>query len=302
MRFPARITYLFVLLLFLTPPLPLQAQDSSPGWLGVRIQALNPDLAEGFGLESDRGVLVSTVAPGSPAESGGIEPGDVILELGGKSVRNGEQFVREVRKLAPGRKVPFSIHRGGKIVTRMIEIGARPGGTPERESPPPPPIHPSFNPRNLIPPSSTYLGVQIQNLDEANLASYFSVDVNGGVLVTGVEPDSPAAESGIEGGDVILQIEDRPVSTVADLRKELSLMEPGDEVAIEILRRGKEKTIEVTLGGNRPNSLLRRFGGGGQRGGAHVQVMPFKIDEQLDKLREEIRELREEVRKLKEQI
>jgi len=96
------------------------------GWIGVEVQALTPDLAESFGLTPVQGALIAGVMRNSPAEQGGIRPGDVLLAIDGRQVRDAQALLDMIAALAPGAQVRFGLHRAGQPVEARITIGQRP--------------------------------------------------------------------------------------------------------------------------------------------------------------------------------
>ena len=96
------------------------------GWLGVEIQDINEDLAESFDLPDTAGALVAGVLRGGPADKAGIRPGDVILGVGGVSIRNVSEALNAISAKKPGETIPIEIRRGGKTLTINTRIGERP--------------------------------------------------------------------------------------------------------------------------------------------------------------------------------
>jgi serine protease Do len=197
------------------------------GWLGVSIQKLTPELAESMGVAQKDGVLVAGITPDSPAAKAGIASGDVIQQWNGKAVDDPSALATAVAATPVGKTVPVAVHRDG--ATRTVEV------TVDRLA---------DDDQSADEPSSKRgrWGLAVRELTAEERRAH---DLAGseGVLVTGVAPDSPAAEAGIQPGDVVLQVNRAPIGTVAALRK-----------AVEKTPAGKPLLLLV-----RPNEGSDRF-------------------------------------------
>lgn len=173
------------------------------GLLGVSIQNVTPELAKSLGLKESKGALVSQVAPGGPADKAGIEQGDVIVSFDGRIVEDSKDLPRIVASTTVGKTVTVKLFREGKEVERQAKVGEmEEENTTETEQGP---VHPS-------------LGVTVQNLTP-QIARELGLKKSTGVVVTGVEPGSPAAEASIQPGDVIQAVNRKPVKNVEDFVK-----------------------------------------------------------------------------------
>ncbi len=170
------------------------------GWLGVRIQPVTSELAEGLGLDSAKGAIVTEVTEGSPALSAGLKQGDTILKVGDEEVSDARDLSKTVAKVAPGKAVELSILRDGKPTTISVTIGTMPGETEKVAAAPAKPKSDDVG----------SLGLQVAPADDG-----------AGVKVVEVKPDSPAAERGIKSGDIILEIAGTEVNSLADVKKAL---------------------------------------------------------------------------------
>ena len=157
------------------------------GLLGVAIQDMTPELAKSLGLKESKGALVSQVVPGGPADKAGIEQGDVIVNFDGQSVGDSKDLPRIVASTTVGKTVTVKLLRDGKEVERQARVGEM-----EEENT-------SEVAKNPIHPS---LGMTVQNLTP-QIARELGLKRSAGVVVSGVEPGSPAAEALIQVGDVI---------------------------------------------------------------------------------------------------
>ncbi|HEX5803552.1 MAG TPA: trypsin-like peptidase domain-containing protein [Azospira sp.] len=104
----------------------IQTGGVTRGWIGVEAQEITPELAENFGLPNAEGALIAGVVRGSPADGGGIRPGDVLLAVGGKPVRDPQGMLDLIAALKPGDAVPFKLRRDKLILDAQVKIGKRP--------------------------------------------------------------------------------------------------------------------------------------------------------------------------------
>jgi len=179
-----------------------QLQDKghvTRGWLGVTIQAVTPELAKSFGLKENKGALVAQVSPGSPAEKAGIEQGDIILEFEGKKIEEANDLSRIVASTPVGKMIALKLSREGKVMDRSLKVGEmnEKGETAKASS-----AQPS-------------LGITVQNLTP-EIARELGLKKSGGVVVAQVESGSPADEAGIQNGDVIREVNRKPVKNADD--------------------------------------------------------------------------------------
>ncbi len=180
------------------------------GWLGVRIQRVTPELAEGLRLDEDRGALVASVAPDGPAEAAGIKQGDVILKFNDRLVPESNKLPRMVAETPIGSKVPVTVWRKGKEETVYAELGALNEAVVAAAAP-------GRNEAEKTPDVLSTLGLEISELT-AQLRQEFELpaDVTG-VMVTKVDGDSSAAAKGINAGDVIVEVDQETVESADDV-------------------------------------------------------------------------------------
>ena len=195
------------------------------GWLGVSIQKVTPTLARGFGLEEPKGALVGDIFKGSPA-FGKIERGDVIVEFNGQSIATVDDLPKRVAETSPGTKVDIVLIRNGQKKQVRATIERR---TDEQE----PTTLASKEPNE----SSSFAnwGFEAQILDQ-NLAKQLGLEEQEGAVIKEVESESPADRAGLKPGDVILEINRKPIRTEKDLEKQLESETPF------LLMRGKDES------------------------------------------------------------
>jgi serine protease Do len=177
------------------------------GWLGVTIQPVTPELAQSFRLPGAEGALVSSVLDDSPAMKAGLRSGDVIVEYDGRRVGGAEELPRAVAATPVGRVVPLAVVRDGKRLTLSAKVGQLPE-TGEATGAPASSEKPS-------------LGLALEPVTP-QLASQLGLGDRRGLLVRGVQDDSPAANAGLRPGDVIVQVDRQPVTSVAEMRRVLA--------------------------------------------------------------------------------
>jgi len=192
------------------------------GWLGVSIQEMTPGLAKSMGLKEAKGALVAQVVPGSPAEKAGIEQGDVITEFDGKTVADSKDLPRIVASTPVGKTVTVTLSREGKTTERQVKLGE---------------LEEKGVEVSKGTSSHKTLGIGIQNLTP-EIAKELGVKKGSGVVVTQVEPGSAAAEAGIQTGDVIQEVNRKPVKNVEDFVQKVEKAKDKDSVLL-LIQRGQ---------------------------------------------------------------
>jgi serine protease Do len=192
------------------------------GFLGVTVQGVDPDIAKAFGLSRGGGALVGDVSANSPAAKAGIERGDIILELNGQAITGPSDLSVRVSEMAPGSLAHLKVFRGGQ--TRDVDVTL--GELAEKG--------PTVQGGQAA--GAALKGVQVQNLTR-ELAQQLSLPLSAvGVVVTDVDPSSAAAEAGIERGDVIQEVNHKPVRNVDQY--EQALAGTGNQAVLLLVNRG----------------------------------------------------------------
>jgi len=213
------------------------------GSIGVSFQPANPAVARIYGVKS--GVTVSSVTAGGPADQAGIKTGDTITSVNGTLIKNGDELVDKVSHLAPGDKARLGYIRNGKeseatvtIANRSKLYSARLG---EDESAP-----------GSGQPAESKLGVTVKSVTP-DTAEQLGVPAGKGVVVQDVKPGSFADEDvGLNRGDVILEVNRKPVSNEEEFRKVISGLKSGDDVVFLIHSRRDAAGTTAFLGGTLP--------------------------------------------------
>ncbi len=187
------------------------------GYLGVTIQKVTDDIAATMGLQDARGALVAEVAAGGPAERSGIRTGDIIVQFNGNDIKDSADLPLEVARVAPGESVQVKILRDLKATNIVVKIGEMKDEEVLAES------------------SQGDFGMTVQPVTPA-LAESLGLEKPEGLLVSAIKPGSSAAEAGLRRGDVIMQINRRPVRDLADFKREISQSENGKSILFLIKR------------------------------------------------------------------
>ncbi len=202
------------------------------GYLGVTVGDLNGKLARQFNVPDVAGAVVEDVTPGSPAAKAGLKAGDVIRTLDGRAVESKDQLTSSVASENPGTVVKLGILRSGKSETVSVTLGSRPANLGVARG------------TAKAPAGSTLQGITVQNLtpqlrDQLGLPG----DVQG-VVISRIDPSSPAAEGGLQPGDVVQEVDRHPVKSTADFER-LAADAKG-EVLLRIIRDGNGAFVVIS--------------------------------------------------------
>ena len=198
------------------------------GWIGVSIQTVTPEIAKSFGLKEPRGALVGDVDPAGPAGQGGLRQGDIIVSFAGHQVKNANDLPRLVAETPVGKRVPVVVLRDGKEIQVTLKVEEL---TEEKVASPSPSPVPS-------------LGMQVESLTE-QLRLQAGIEEDSGVVVTEVEPGGSADDAGVQVGDVIKELNRKPVKDLSDYRAALGAAKKGSPLLL-LLKRGKQ-TLYASL-------------------------------------------------------
>jgi len=266
------------------PPALMSLRMANSGsYLGVHIREVRAEDVDRLDLREERGALVTDVPDEGPAAEAGLQTDDVIVSWNGARVESAAQLRRLVGETPAGRSVDLGYVRGGDQRTAVVELADRTSSVArwsprgERESLGDARSHL----RELLDGRGNFqlfmqggrLGIGIQNLGD-QLAEYFGAD-DGGVLVTSVREDSPAAEAGLRAGDVILRVDDERVEDPRDLVREIGRSDAG-EIELRILRDRQERTISATLP-ERPDGTRRLRSGNALFFGPEMGEFEFEM-------------------------
>jgi serine protease Do len=193
------------------------------GWLGVGIQDLTPELAEYYKAKGDAGVLVTHVFEGDPADRGGVKVNDIIVAVNGEPVSSSRELSRKIAGLGVGKETTITLLRDGKEKTLTIQTAKREDEELQARK---------------SPESDDKLGLSVRPL-EPELARRLGYDEGEqGIVVTSVQSGSKADQSGIQQGDLIKEINRKPVTNLSEFRKSLDSIGKGDEIRL-LIKRGQ---------------------------------------------------------------
>jgi Do/DeqQ family serine protease len=207
----------------------IQTGEVSYSWLGVQVSTLTSDYAEELGLDTTDGAFVTAVYNDSPAERSGILPGDTIITVNGRDVRNSNDLVRTVATLTPGENAPFEVIRDGRQRTITVRTGRRDAEAASSTA-----VWPGMS----VAPITDEIREQLE-LDRRT----------SGVIISAVQQDSQAQQSGIRRGDIVTSINGRNVSSVREFYRFLGQVDE-EEIQFRILRNGQR----LILGFVRPTA------------------------------------------------
>ncbi|HLW28510.1 MAG TPA: PDZ domain-containing protein [Kiloniellales bacterium] len=205
--------------------------------MGVQIQEVTPELAEGLGLEEAQGALVASVQPGSPAENAGVRAGDVILSFDGQEVRQMRDLPRLVAGVKPGSEVDMEVWRNQELQSLEVTIDRQTAealASFERRQ------TEQQEPEEAEQPSER-LGARLSQLGDQEREQFGLDEDQSGVVIAALDPNGKAAAQGLRVGDVIEEIDGQAVAAPAEVEELLAAAEEdGRSAVVLLLRRGGE--------------------------------------------------------------
>src|SRR4030088_3410409 len=200
------------------------------GWLGVRIQQVTDDIAESLNIKPARGALVAGVDDKGPAKPAGIEPGDVVVKFDGKDVKDPKDLSRVVADTAVGKEVDVVVIRKGKEESRKVKLGrledtekVQQAAAKTKEEPTEKPV------------TQKALGLDLAALSKDLRSKYKIKDSVKGVIITGVDGSSDAAEKRLSAGDVIVEVAQEAVGSAADIKKRVDQLKKDGKKSVLLL-------------------------------------------------------------------
>ena len=192
----------------------------SRGYIGVMLRDVDPDLQRALGLQTSEGALVQDVTPGSPGARAGIRTYDVIVAVDGKPIEGNDALIQMIAARQPGSAASVQVIRDGRTVNFTVKLAERPlrdrreSGASEQPQP--------SSQRGLL------LGMSVRGMDDQSAARYRLPEGTRGVIVSRVEPMSPAFDADIERGHVLLEINRQRIQNIDDYRRLTDGARPGD--------------------------------------------------------------------------
>ncbi|MGH7909133.1 MAG: DegQ family serine endoprotease, partial [Thermodesulfobacteriota bacterium] len=206
------------------------------GWLGVLVQQITPEIAEGLKLPEPKGALVSDVTPGGPAAKAGIQRQDIITQFNGQAINEMQELPKLVAATPPGKEVQLTYLRNGKEKNARLKVAEQPeeiakSGTPGGEE------------------VEQNLGLVVQEVNP-QIQRRLRIEDSEGVIITNVDSGGPAQEAGLRVGDLILEINKKQIRNLDDYRKVIDSIKNG-ETALLLVKRGKNTIYSaLKVGGN----------------------------------------------------
>jgi serine protease Do len=211
-----------------------QFGETRRGWLGVRIQQVTDEIAESLKISPPRGALVAGVDDKGPAKPAGIEPGDVIVKFDGKDIKEMRDLPRAVADTPVGKQTPVVIIRKGKEETKSVTLGRLEDG--EKLA--------AADPKSDSAPDKTVvkktLGLELANMSDDLRKRYKIKDTVKGVIITGIDQNSPAADKRLSPGDVIVEIAQEAVANADDLQAKIDKLKKDGRKSALLLVAGAD--------------------------------------------------------------
>jgi serine protease Do len=207
-----------------------QFGETRRGWLGVRIQQVTDEIAESLKISPARGALVAGVDDKGPAKPAGIEPGDVIIKFDGKDIKEMRDLPRVVADTPIGKQTPVLIIRKGKEETKTVTLGRLEDGEKVAANDPKSDAVPD---KGVV---KKTLGIELANMSDDLRKRYKIKDGVKGVVITGIDANSPAADKRLSAGDVIVEIAQEAVASADDLQSKIDkLKKDGRKSALMLV-------------------------------------------------------------------
>ena len=197
------------------------------GWIGVSIQTVTLEIAKSFGLKEPRGALIADVVEGGPAQSAGIKRGDIIVTFDSKDIKNSSNLPMIVAETPVGKEVDIKVIRSGKEMDLKLKVAEM----PEKKMT-----------SRIVPEKA--LGLTVDNITP-RWQKEFEIEDRTGVVVVDVVPGSPADDAGIQTGDIIKEVDRRPVKNMKDYKSVMKTWKKGKSLLFLIKRVGG--TIYVSI-------------------------------------------------------
>ncbi|GGH27295.1 serine protease [Alsobacter metallidurans] len=222
----------------------VQFGETRRGWLGVRIQNVDDAIAESLGLGSPRGALVAGIDDKGPAKPAGIEAGDVIVKFDGVDVKESKDLPRIVGQTPVGKEVAVQIVRKGKEETKTVKLGRLEDGEKTRLA-----SNNNSAPEADKPVVKRALGLELSPVTDELRKRYSIKETVRGVVVSRVDPNSPAADKRIQPGDVIVEVQQEPVTTPDAMTRRIdALKKDGKKSALLLVANAQGEVRFVAVG------------------------------------------------------
>ncbi len=191
------------------------------GYIGVNIQSVTADIADALKLDKAKGALVADVVPGGPADNAGIQRGDIIVAFNGKEVKDSHDLPAMVASGSIGENATVTVLRDGDEKKLKVKVDKlRSSGERSEEA---------------TKESQGKWGMELQDLNK-EMARRLDLESDGGIVITNIRPGSPADEAAMKRGDIILEVNRKPVGSVKELKEQIAAAEAEDSLLILVQR------------------------------------------------------------------
>ncbi|HEY4861583.1 MAG TPA: DegQ family serine endoprotease [Xanthobacteraceae bacterium] len=211
-----------------------QFGETRRGWLGVRIQQVTDEIAESLNIKPPRGALVAGVDDKGPAKPSGIEPGDVIVKFDGKEIKEMRDLPRVVADTPVGKQTPVVVIRKGKEETKTVTLGRLEDGEKVAAAEP---KNGGVPDQNVV---KKTLGIELANMSGDLRKRYNIKDTVNGVVITGIDASSPAADKRLSPGDVIIEIAQEAVANTDDFQAKVDKLKKDGRKSALLLIAGAD--------------------------------------------------------------
>ncbi|HEY5336961.1 MAG TPA: DegQ family serine endoprotease [Rhizomicrobium sp.] len=211
------------------------------GYLGVEIQNITPEMASSMGNKAMKGAIVASVSPGGPAAQAGFVPGDIVLAVNGKPVEDNRDLTRRVASLPAGASAAFSIVRNGTPKTLNAKIGAKKDDK----------VASNAAPQRGGPASTAEaMGLGLAAVTPETRQAYNLDNHVNGVVITRVDPNSDAADKGLQPGDVVVSVANRPVHSPQEVKASVQAAQASGHNTVLVLVTGQagQRFVAIKLG------------------------------------------------------
>jgi serine protease Do len=211
------------------------------GYLGVTIQDITPDLVKALKLQTSHGALIGDVDPNGPAAKSGLQSGDVVLEINGKGINDSRELRLMVGAMKPSSQISMRILRSGESRNVSLTLGEMP--IPKEtvsNNPPPPPAR-----EKPSAPEQPRIGVAVTEVTPEIAKELKMPASTKGIVIGEVEDGSSASEAGLEIGDIVAEVDRKPVKTVTDFRNAITNHTSSDPILLLINREGHSRFVAV---------------------------------------------------------
>jgi serine protease Do len=199
------------------------------GYLGVNIQTITPALEKALKLQVQKGALVADLTANGPAAQAGIQRGDVIVAYNGKEIADSHELPVLVAATPIGQQATVTVLRNGEKLQVPVKVGQLPEERADH----------AFLPEGAVQPAREKWGLQLQDLNP-QMAGRLHLQSDKGVIVAAVKPGSRADEAGVQKGDVILEVNRQPISSVQDVMEKINGTQDKDHLLL-LMQRGPNK-------------------------------------------------------------